>query len=269
MDPDVWRYYLLSRRPESSDSEFKWQEFIDANNNDLLKNLGNLNQRILKFCQAKMDGKVPDYTKYTDERLEEHKKEVNEALQTYVSNLEAIKLRAGLATIMHISALGNKLLQDSKLNNQLLVDEPDRCAAVIGLGINHLQLLASIVHPYMPSTAENILTQIGAPGLIAVPEHWTGDTIKPGQAIGEPKLLFTQIPTSQLDEWREAFGGEEIRKQKALEAEKAAAKKAAKEKKKQKKLALRAAESKTGEAPAVEASAPEKAAETPAHPEEK
>ncbi|KAI5464653.1 tRNA synthetases class I (M)-domain-containing protein [Mariannaea sp. PMI_226] len=259
VDPDVWRYYLLSRRPESSDSEFKWQEFIDANNNDLLKNLGNLNQRILKFCAAKMDGVVPDYTKYTDERLEEHKKEVNEALATYISNLEAIKLRAGLSTLMHISALGNKLLQDSKLNNQLLTDEPDRCAAVIGLGINHLQLLASILHPYMPSTSEAMLSQIGSPGLISVSDTWTADLVKPGQKIGEPKLLFTQIPASQIEEWREAFGGEEIRKQKALEAEKAAAKKAAKEKKKQKKLALRQAEGSAATAePSVESSAPVK-----------
>lgn len=262
VDPDVWRYYLLSRRPESSDSEFKWQEFIDANNNDLLKNLGNLNQRILKFCQAKMDGVVPDYTKYTDERLEEHKKETNELLKTYVSNLEAIKLRAGLATVMQISALGNKLLQDSKLNNQLLADEPDRCAAVIGMGINHLQLLASIVSAYMPSTAESILEQIGAPGLIVVPDTWDATLVKPGTKIGEPKLLFTQIPASRIDEWREAFGGEEIRKQKQLEAEKAAARKAAKEKKKQKKLAIRAAEGADADKPAanppVEASSVEK-----------
>lgn len=257
VDPDVWRYYLLSRRPETADSEFKWQEFIDCNNNDLLKNLGNLNQRILKFAQAKMDGIVPDYTKYTDERLEEHKKEVNEALKTFIAQFDAIKLRAGLASVMHISALGNKLLQDSKLNNQLLVDEPDRCAAVIGLGINHLQLLASIVYPYMPSTSEAILEQIGSPGLVSIPETWSGDLIKPGQKIGEPKLLFTQIPASKLDEWREAFGGEEIRKQKALEAEKAAAKKAAKEKKKQQKLALRQAE-KAGEAATEQKSTEEK-----------
>ncbi|KAH7157599.1 tRNA synthetases class I (M)-domain-containing protein [Dactylonectria estremocensis] len=265
VDPDVWRYYLLSRRPESSDSEFKWQEFIDCNNNDLLKNLGNLNQRIVKFCQAKMDGIVPDYTKYTDERLEEHKKEVNEALVTYNSNLEAIKLRAGLATVMQISSLGNKLLQDSKLNNQLLAEEPERCAAVIGLGINHLQLLASILFPYMPSTAESILTQIGCPGLISVPETWSGDIVKPSQAIGEPKLLFSQIPASQIEQWREAFGGEEVRKQKALQAEKAAANKAAKERKKQQKLALRLkeGESSTAKKP-VEASAPEKSTEAPA-----
>ncbi|WZH49000.1 tRNA synthetases class I M-domain-containing protein [Fusarium acuminatum] len=260
VDPDVWRYYLLSRRPESADSEFKWQEFIDCNNNDLLKNLGNLNQRILKFTQAKFDGVVPDYTKYTDERLEEHKKEVNEALKVFIDQFDAIKLRAGLASVMHISSLGNKLLQDSKLNNQLLADEPDRCAAVIGLGINHLQLLASIVYPYMPSTSDAILEQIGSPGLVSIPDTWTGDMIKPGQKIGEPKLLFTQIPASKLDEWREAFGGEEVRKQKALEAEKAAARKAAKDKKKQKKLAIREAE-KTGEGSAEKKTTEEKTAE--------
>lgn len=33
VDSDVWRYYLLSRRPETSDSEFKWEEFINGNNN--------------------------------------------------------------------------------------------------------------------------------------------------------------------------------------------------------------------------------------------
>lgn len=25
IDADIWRYYLLSRRPETSDSEFKWE----------------------------------------------------------------------------------------------------------------------------------------------------------------------------------------------------------------------------------------------------
>lgn len=26
---DVWRYYLLSRRPETADSEFMWQELVE------------------------------------------------------------------------------------------------------------------------------------------------------------------------------------------------------------------------------------------------
>jgi methionyl-tRNA synthetase len=41
IDADVWRYYLLKCRPEQGDTEFEWARFIDANNNELLKNLGN------------------------------------------------------------------------------------------------------------------------------------------------------------------------------------------------------------------------------------
>jgi methionyl-tRNA synthetase len=98
------RYYLLSRRPEASDSEFKWQEFIDANNNDLLKNLGNLNQRVIKFCKAKMGGIAPDYARYSDESLSRHRDEVNGYVTSYLAHMEAIRLRAALADVLHISA---------------------------------------------------------------------------------------------------------------------------------------------------------------------
>ncbi|PGH23152.1 methionine-tRNA ligase [Polytolypa hystricis UAMH7299] len=236
IDPDIWRFYLLSRRPETNDSEFKWEEFINVNNNDLLKNLGNLVQRVIKFCQAKMGGLVPDYTQYTDASLDEHKKQVNDLLRGYITHLDAIKLRQGIADILHISALGNKLLQDHKLDNKLFSEEPQRCAAVIGVALNQILLLAAVLSPYMPGTAESITRQLGVPPTAAViPDTWDAAALKPGHALGEPKLLFTQIPTAKLEEWRLAYGGEELRRQKAVEAEKAAAKKAAKEKEKEKK----------------------------------
>jgi methionyl-tRNA synthetase len=219
------------------------REFIDANNNDLLKNLGNLCQRVVKFAHAKLDGGVPDYTKFVDESgtFGPFKKEVNELLQTYIKDLQATKLRAGLSTILAISSVGNKLLQDNKLSNQLITEEPERCAAVVGLALNLLHLLANLLFPYMPTTSESILVQLGfAPDADAkfvarIPDDWTVDEVKPGQKLGEPTLLFSAIPAAKLDEWRETFGGEELRLQKAAEAEKAAAKKAAKEKEKEKK----------------------------------
>ncbi|KAL1848586.1 hypothetical protein Plec18167_002210 [Paecilomyces lecythidis] len=235
IDPDIWRFYLLSRRPETNDSEFKWDEFISANNDHLLKNVGNLVQRVVKFTQAKMEGKVPDFTKYSDEVLEEHKKQVNTYLKEYLEHMEAMKQRQGLSDVLHISALGNKLLQDNKLDNRLFTEEPDRCAAVIGLALNHLHLLASILSPFMPGTSESIFQQIGVAPEPLIPDTWEVDLLKPGHVIGQPKLLFSQIPASKIEEWRLAYGGEELKKLKALEAEKAAAKKAAKEREKEKK----------------------------------
>ncbi|KAL2156309.1 hypothetical protein VTH82DRAFT_1054 [Thermothelomyces myriococcoides] len=248
IDPDIWRYYLLSRRPETGDSEFKWEEFVDANNNDLLKNLGNLCQRVVKFCQAKLEGVVPEYDLSKFPALLQHKEEVNKLLQQYVAELKAVKLRAGLATVMSISALGNKLLQDNKLSNQLIAEEPDRCRAVIGLALNHLHLLAQVLSPYMPEKAQSILRQLGVKGPdgdavpAQIPDTWEADALKPGHAIGTPELLFSNIPAAKIEEWREAFGGEELRKQKQIEAEKAAARKAAREKEKEKKRLKKAAQ---------------------------
>lgn len=50
--PSVWRYNLLMNRPENSDSQFMWGEFIARNNNELLNNLGNFVNRVRHhfFC---------------------------------------------------------------------------------------------------------------------------------------------------------------------------------------------------------------------------
>ncbi|KAH6636362.1 tRNA synthetases class I (M)-domain-containing protein [Chaetomium tenue] len=250
IDADIWRYYLLSRRPETSDSEFKWEEFVDANNNDLLKNLGNLCQRIIKFCQAKMDGVVPEYDLSKFPALQQHREEVEKLLQDYVAHLKAVKLRAGLSIVMNISGVGNKLLQDNKLSNQLIAEEPERCRAVIGIALNHIYLVAHLLSPYMPEKSQSILRQLGVKGPggdgqdipAQIPDTWEANDLKPGHAIGEPELLFANIPAAKIEEWREAFGGEELRKQKEIEAEKAAAKKAAKEKEKEKRKLKKAAQ---------------------------
>lgn len=52
---EVWRYYLLANRPESSDTEFSWNDFAAKVNNELLANPGNLTNRALKFAYDKFD----------------------------------------------------------------------------------------------------------------------------------------------------------------------------------------------------------------------
>jgi methionyl-tRNA synthetase len=55
---DVWRYYLLVNRPEKDDTIFCWEDFISKNNDELLPNIGNLLQRVLKFLESKNAGKL-------------------------------------------------------------------------------------------------------------------------------------------------------------------------------------------------------------------
>jgi methionyl-tRNA synthetase len=253
---DIWRFYLLSRRPENGDTEFKWEEFIDTNNNELLKNIGNLVQRTLKFCHAKMDGVVPE-SDYSSDVIDTFKTQAGELLTSYIEHLEGTRLRAGVMNILSLGALGNKFLQDNKLDNRLLAEEPARCKAVISTAISHIYLLANLIAPYMPDISRSIFEQLAVDPVAHIPETWDFGSIPAGHAIGTPKVLFTAIPVSKIEEWRLAYGGEELKRQKALQAEKAAAKKAkqleAKEKKKQAKLAAAAAAAAVATTPSGEA----------------
>ena len=42
---DIWRFYLLYIRPETTDSTFSWEDFAAKVNNELLNNLGNFINR--------------------------------------------------------------------------------------------------------------------------------------------------------------------------------------------------------------------------------
>ena len=53
VNTQVWRYYLLSNRPETSDADFKWADFVAKNNAELLGNLGNFVNRTLRFAYDK------------------------------------------------------------------------------------------------------------------------------------------------------------------------------------------------------------------------
>ncbi|MES1920758.1 methionine--tRNA ligase mes1 [Bonamia ostreae] len=59
----VWRYYLLSVRPENSDSNFDWDDLAMKANNELNNNVGNFVNRVFKFIATKFNGQVPELGK--------------------------------------------------------------------------------------------------------------------------------------------------------------------------------------------------------------
>ncbi|KAF2246667.1 methionyl-tRNA synthetase [Trematosphaeria pertusa] len=229
---DVWRYHLLSHRPETGDSEFTWDSFISSNNNLLLKNIGNFVNRVLKFVNSQhCNNVVPDWTGYNEAEFDTWKREINELLTQYIRELDAVKLRSGLSTVLHISQQGNAFLQSNKLDNSLALNEPPKCATVVGLAINLIHLLASIIAPYMPETANSINRQLRMDPL-PILDHWDADSVKPGHEIGKAEYLFSRIKPEKAEEWRKRFGSEEAKKIKeeevAMKARKSAAMRAGK-----------------------------------------
>ncbi|CAG8319716.1 unnamed protein product [Penicillium salamii] len=237
---DVWRYYLLKNRPETSDTQFEWQPFVDANNSELLAKYGNLVNRVIKLVTASYGSVIPEFT--VPESFNPFLEEVTGHLRQYNEEMEGAHLRAGVVTAMRIAEAGNGLIQANRLDNKLIAEEPERAAAVVGTVLNLIHLLSAVFTPYMPASSKSILEQLNAP-ILYIPhgeqlkENWQPTSLKAGHKIGKAAYLFTRIDPKKADEWRELFGGSQAdRKKKEEESAKLAAKKAAaKAKKKEKK----------------------------------
>nr|GAT57787.1 predicted protein [Mycena chlorophos] len=217
----VWRYYLLSSRPESADAMFSWAECITANNSILLNNFGNFVNRTLKFVSSQYDGVLPDGGDVPgplpkDDVDAKFVEEINDLLKTYTEAMDAVKIRLGLQTVMAISGAGNTYLQSSGLNKALMTENPTRCAQVLSRAVNLIYVLSALVYPFMPATSQEMLDQLNAPPR-AVPDA-LGTDILAGHVLGKPAHLFKKIEDSQAEVFRIQFGGAETKEAAAAAA---------------------------------------------------
>lgn len=105
----------MVNRPEKSDSEFSWKDFVDKNNNELLANLGNLVNRVLLYIHNNYNGVIPpyDHSLETDADVE-FIAEIESRYQRYCELLNRVEIKEGLKFSMEVSSRGNKYLQDTK-----------------------------------------------------------------------------------------------------------------------------------------------------------
>ncbi|EGV63822.1 methionine--tRNA ligase mes1 [Yamadazyma tenuis] len=204
----VWRYYLASIRPESGDSQFSWTDFVTKNNSELLANVGNYVNRIVKFVSTKYNGVIADFDTKNVENFKEFEKDINELLASYVESMEAVSLRRGLELAMAISARGNQFLQDNKLDNSLYENSPDKSDAVIGIGLNLAYLIGSLLSPFIPDTTTQINEILNAPTL-TIPDKFE-IVLSGGHCIGKPQYLFKRIDEKKIEEWRALYGGKQV-----------------------------------------------------------
>ncbi|KAK9455844.1 tRNA synthetases class I (M)-domain-containing protein [Dipodascopsis uninucleata] len=235
---DVWRYYLLMARPETADTVFSWRDFIFRNNNELLANLGNFVNRIVKFVNAKYDSTIPIYNPNAIDYAS-FKSDVDNILKQYCTALDEVRLRSGLEFVLQLSGRGNLFLQENKMNNTLLVEDPEKAAAVVGVGLNLVYLVSAVCYPYLPETSKSIAEQLNAP-MRCIPDSFSLE-LKSGHVIGKAKYLFSRIDEKKEEVWRAQFGGT------SPKDEAAEKKKEEKKRKKEEKKKKRAAESASAE----------------------
>ena len=150
---EIWRYYLLANRPEQSDTDFKWDDFMAKNNNELLNNLGNFVNRVLKFTSKNYKLKVPKFKKDENIYVEKDKEllfATRKLVLEYITALENVKIKDGLRIFMEVSSLGNTYLQETE-PWAIIKTNPERSSNILFIMMNFVRLIGCLAEPYMPS----------------------------------------------------------------------------------------------------------------------
>jgi methionyl-tRNA synthetase len=210
LPPDLWRWYLTSNSPEGSDTAFTWEQFASAVNRDLADVLGNFVNRILKFTESKFDGVVPEGGQIgpLEEKLHA---DVAARLADLSEQMDAIEIRKSAQALRALWVVGNEYLQEAAPWTAIKTDR-DRAAVIVRTALNLAALYARISAPFIPFAAE----KIGEAFAQAWPPAWpTADvaaelsSVKPGQAVRAPEVLFKKIDDDMIAEWAARFGGAE------------------------------------------------------------
>ncbi|MDR2646672.1 MAG: methionine--tRNA ligase [Oscillospiraceae bacterium] len=157
---DAVRYYMLAEMPYTTDGTISLDTVFDRYNTDLANVLGNLVNRTLAMnnkyfggivqapaARDALDAEVNDFAKMTAEQ--------------YATRLDACRIADAVETVMSLAKRLNKYI-DETAPWALAKDESlsPRLGTVLYTLLENIRVLAFLLAPVMPRTAQNILSQL-------------------------------------------------------------------------------------------------------------
>jgi methionyl-tRNA synthetase len=193
LDPDVWRYYLVSIIPETRDTEFKWDDFKNKVNNELVANIGNFVHRTTTFAWNNFGGRVAVERASGEEVELVHR--VTRLGEESLGLLGEVRFRDAMTKILAIADLGNEYFQ-GRQPWKLVKDDIEECQQVIHACLMVCDAVAILLQPFLPASSAKILDLLGTPdrGLSGVGKHRERVMLS-----GKPVIPFRKLEDSELE----------------------------------------------------------------------
>ena len=213
-DPDTLRYFLSINMPEGHDTDFRWEEYVDKVNNELIGTYGNFVHRVMTLTHRlqSIDGDNP-LSKYLNiKNNEEVELKIAKFLEDAITSMEKQRFKEALRSIMNVSQLGNGLLQHSEPWKYLKADESVEKSQSLSTLAFCWQLcrgLAITMRPFLPFQSDKLWLMLG--------EHENIDDILYEDAFdfsselawnnSKPMPLFTRLEIENILEREMSIAG--------------------------------------------------------------
>lgn len=173
---DSVRFYLASIMPENSDANWKWDDFITTNNNELVANLGNYIHRTLTFAGNKLEVRSKKFKKENcilDETLFDAKRLSEELsisglltdgnqniFSSYSQKISRSEFKSALEEVLKLSTIGN-IYFDQKAPWKSLTTNRDDCEKTIYNCLQIVNALRILIHPFLPDASDKLSDTLG------------------------------------------------------------------------------------------------------------
>jgi len=161
---DAVRYFILREVPFGVDGDFSMMSFIKRYNADLANDLGNLLSRTLTMIEKYFKSLVPSSQfPATDDLSAEIQKLIKNTPQEVDSCMERLAFSDALGAVWKLISQANYYIEKEAPWQLAKAGQTDKLAAVLYNLYETLRIVAILVSPTMPETANKIWEQLNLP----------------------------------------------------------------------------------------------------------
>jgi methionyl-tRNA synthetase len=161
---EAFRYYFLRECPFPGDGEFSWQRFADVYNSDLANNLGNLYSRVVTLVSKNYDGHLTE-TAGLEPGVVYTETDTQTTAEQVEAHIEACQYSLALERIWRQILDPANQYADRTEPWKLVKSDLIAAKTVLYDLVEQLRIVAILLKPFLPRTAETIYTSFNFPQL--------------------------------------------------------------------------------------------------------
>ena len=210
IDIDTLRAYLATIIPENRDTDFKWEDFKNNCNSELVGKFGNLFNRSLNMVKSYFGGTL-NLPLPAESELNDLDKEILQAIKEYPQKIseafEKAELREAYKLVMSYATVGNGYVEKSAPWALMKQEKSAEAQKVLRLALNLCASLCVVASPFIPQKVKTLWQdQLALPGDPTSPDFWQNASklnIPTPHTIGTPQPIFERFDDAKLKELRD------------------------------------------------------------------